>query len=91
MQLAIFAVVTVFVASSTISGRHLLVAGLIWLLAVCAWVLLPSSDGFWGVKFSRRHRAAAIALVYFCLLTYEFLLFGWMIPVGIGIYKGVLQ
>ena len=86
IQIASLVLIAVVVARSTISGRHLLITAAIWLLVVSAWVLLRS-DAFYGVKFSGRHRTVAIAVIYFFLWTYQFLLFGWLIPLGVGIYR----
>jgi hypothetical protein len=85
-QAAVMILASVFVANSTLSGRNLLITGVIWLLLVYAWRLLAPSS-MWGVKFSSRNRALATSILYACLWLYQLLLFGWLIPVGIGIYR----
>lgn len=85
-QAAVMILASVFVANSTVSGRHLLITGVIWLLLVCAWLFLGPSS-MWGVKFSSRNRALAMSILYACLWLYQLLLFGWLIPLGIGIYR----
>ncbi len=90
-HVAILILIGIVVSKSTVSGKHLLVIGAIWLLGVCAWgFLAPARHGMWGVKFSGRHRVA-IAILYFFLWTDQFLKFGWLIPLGIGIYRLVLR
>jgi hypothetical protein len=89
--IAILVLIGVVVAKSTVTGRHLLIIGAIWLLGVCAWVFLPKAEGLWGVKFSGRHRTVGIVIVYLFAWTYQFLLFGWLIPLSIGIYRVMLR
>jgi hypothetical protein len=78
--------VGVVVANSTVSGRNLVVIGVVWLLLVCAWLFLSPSS-MWGVKFSERNRTLATVILYAFLWLYQLLLFGWLIPLGIGIYR----
>ena len=85
-QAAVMILASIFVANSTISGRNLLITGVIWLLLVYAWQLLAPSS-VWGVKFSSRNRALAMSILYACLWLYQLLLFAWLIPLGIGIYR----
>jgi hypothetical protein len=85
-QVALMILVGVVVAKSTVSGRALLVIGVIWLLLVCAWLSLRPSS-MWGVKFSGRTRALAMLILYAFLWLYQLLLYGWLIPLAIGIYR----
>lgn len=86
IQVVMLIVASVFVANSTISGRNLLITGVIWLLLVCAWLFLGPSS-MWGVKFSSRNRAFAVFILCAGFWIYQLLLFGWLIPLAIGIYR----
>jgi len=71
------------VAKSTISGRHLLVTGAIWSVAVLAWSILGTSFGYF---FRDRNRALSMALTYGLIWLYQLLAVGWLIPLAVGIY-----
>ncbi len=71
---------------STVSGRHLLVMGTIWLGLVLAWHILTPSSFFW--IFGKHNRAFTKAIAYALLpWLFQFFMFGWFVPLGIGIYR----
>jgi hypothetical protein len=77
------------VAESTVTGRHLLVTGAIWFVAALAWNLLGPSSFFWSV--GKRSRATAMAISYAFFFLYQLLMFGWLIPLGVGIYRVTMR
>ena len=90
VQLGILALLGFVMVSMPISGNHLLWIGIAWLLAVCAWIAawhLVEPSGMWGFKFSARHGTLAMFLIYSKASLYQLFLFGWLIPVALGIYR----
>jgi len=87
-QLALLASLVVGVAKSAISGRHLLMAASLWLVAVLAWNQLGPSSFFLSLgKRNRTKIALAFAFGWF----YQLLMFGWLAPLAIGIYRVALR
>src|SRR6185437_13128647 len=78
----------VLVAHSRVSGKHLLVTGISWLLMVCAWIAVGKA-GMWGFKSSNHHPAIGTLTVYGLIWLYQILMFGWIIPLGIGMYRTI--
>lgn len=91
VQLALFFLFGVGVAKSTIAGRHLLVIAAIWCLAVVAWLVLGrrSSGFFWN--FGKHRRVITVAITYAVLSLYQLFMFGWVVPLGVGIYRVALR
>lgn len=87
-QLLLLVLLAVGLAYAPISGKHLLLTGISWLLLVCAW-LAVRKEGMWGFKFGNRHRFIAILIIYGLACLYQVLLLGWVIPLGIGIYRTI--
>jgi hypothetical protein len=85
-QIALLVLLAVLVGNSQISGKYLFTIGVGWMLFVCAWLAVGKS-GIWGFKFSNRHPIAATVIVYGLIWLYQILLYGWVIPLGIGIYR----
>jgi hypothetical protein len=77
------------VAHSRVSGKHLLVTGISWLVVVCGWRFVGKMR-MWGIKFSNRHRIMATLIVYGVVSLYRILLSGWVVPLGIGIYRTIV-
>jgi hypothetical protein len=88
-QLALPILLVVGVAKSPITGRHLLVIGATWFVAAFAWHILGRFSFFW--TFGQRNRVAAIALSYALGLLYQLFMFGWLIPLGVGLYRLALR
>jgi len=88
MQIVLFVLLAILMSRSQVSGKHLLVAGIAWMLGVCFWRALRKG-GIWGFKVSNRHRVIAASVVYGVLWLYQILLFGWVVPLGIGIYRTI--
>src|SRR5262249_7379076 len=90
-QLALVILLVVGVAKSPIAGTHLLVIGATWFVAAFAWhrYILGRRSFFWS--FGQRNRVAAIALIYALGLLHQLFMFGWLIPLGVGIYRLALR
>jgi hypothetical protein len=87
-QIGLLVLLGVIVAQTRASGKLLLVTGIAWMLVVCAWIALRK-ERMWGFKFSNRHRVIATLIIYGGLSLYQILLFGWVIPIGFGIYRSI--
>lgn len=77
------------VAKSTVTGKHLLVIGAIWFVGAFAWHILGPSSFFWS--FGKRNRAFAVAISYALFWLHQLFIFGWLIPLGIGIYRVAMR
>ena len=88
-QAALLVLLGVLVAHSRVSGKHLLVTGISWLVVVCGWRFVGKMR-MWGIKFSNRHRIMATLIVYGVVSLYRILLSGWVVPLGIGIYRTIV-
>ena len=84
MQLAMIVSLGVAVAKSTITGRYLLVMAAIWFTAALAWNQLGPSSFF--LSFGKRS-AAKIAVIYAFGSFIQVFMFGWLLPLGVGIYR----
>jgi hypothetical protein len=72
-------------AKSTVTGRHLLVVGTIRLGVVLAWNTLAASGFFWS--FGKRNRILAKAISYTLLWLFQLFTVGWIVLLGVGIYR----
>ena len=90
VQLGVWVLLGFVLAYLPISGKYLLWIGLGWLLTVCAWIaawrFMEPSGGF---KFSARQGSVAMFLIYSKTALRQLLLFGWLIPLGLGVYRWV--
>lgn len=80
----------VLLVKSHSSGKHLLLTAGTWFIAVCGWLFM--SPGMWGWKLrapNRTLRALVLALVYGSIWTYQLFMYGWLVPLGVGIYRVV--
>jgi hypothetical protein len=84
-QFALLILFAVGLAKSTVTGRHLLVMGTIWFGVVLAWNFLGPSSFFWS--FGKRNRVLAKAISYTLLWLFQLFMFGWLVPLGVGIYR----
>src|SRR6185437_3643082 len=88
MQIVLFVLLAILMSRSQVSGKQLLVAGIAWMLGGCFWRALRKG-GIWGFKVSNRHRVIAASVGYGVLSLYQILRFGWVVPLGIGIYRTI--
>lgn len=88
-QLALLILLGIGVAKSAVNGRHLLVIGAIWFVASFAWNILGPSSFFWS--FGKRNRAIAMAASYAVCWLHQLFMFGWLIPLGVGIYRVTMR
>jgi hypothetical protein len=84
-QLALLIFFAVVLAKSMVTGRHLLVVGTIWFGVVLALNVLGPSSFFWS--FGKRNRVFAKAISYTLLWLFQFFMFGWLVLLGVGIYR----
>ena len=87
-HLAPLIILGVGVVESTATGRHLVMIGALWLLVALAWQILGPSSFFWGL--GKRNRSVAITISYAFFLLFHLFMFGWLIPLGIGIYRVIV-
>lgn len=83
-QLALLVLLGVAMANSTVTGRHLLGIAAVWFLAALAWNKLGPSSFF--LSLGKRNRAK-MAVVYAFGWLYQLFMFGWLLPLGVGIYR----
>jgi hypothetical protein len=83
-QLALLIFLGWAVAKSTATGPHLLVMAAIWLMAALSWIKLGPSSFF--LSLGKRNRGK-IALVYAFGWLHQLFIFGWLSPLGVGIYR----
>jgi hypothetical protein len=88
-QFALLILLGVGVAESTVTGRHLLVTGTIWFAAALGWHILGPSSFFWS--FGKRNRVIAVATSYAFFWLFQLFMFGWLIPLGVGIYRVTMR
>jgi hypothetical protein len=84
VQLALLVLLGVAVAKSTVTGCNLLVIAAIWFMVAIAWNQLGPSSFF--LSLGKRNRAK-IAVVYAFSSLYQLFMFGWLFPLGVGIYR----
>ncbi len=87
-QLALFIFLGIGVARSNVTGRHLLLVAAIWFVAAFAWNILGPSSFVW-IFGKRRTIAMAISYAFFWL--HQLLMVGWLIPLGVGIYRVTIR
>jgi hypothetical protein len=83
-QLMLIVLLGVVVGNSTIAGRHLLVIASVWFLAVLAWMKLRPSSFF--LSLGKQNRAKTVVIYAFGWF-YQVFMFGWLLPLSIGIYR----
>ena len=88
-QFALLILLAVGAVESSVTGRHLVVAGAIWFMTALAWNLLGPSSFFWS--FGKRSRATAMAISYAFFFLYQLLMFGWLVPLSVGIYRVTMR
>jgi len=71
------------------SARTLLTIGIVWFAAVVLWIRFgPESFGFeWPAKGV--WRTLSVAALYVLGLLYQLFVFGWLVPIALGIYRFV--
>lgn len=84
VQLALLVLLGVALAKSTITGRYLVAMAAIWFTAALAWNQLGPSSFF--LSFGKR-TAAKIAIIYAFGSFIQVCMFGWLLPLGVGIYR----
>lgn len=84
VQVILIVLLGVLIANSAITGRTLLVVAAVWLLTVLAWMKLGPSNFFVSLgKQNRAKTVLAYALVWFL----QVFTLGWIMPLGIGLYR----
>jgi len=83
-QLAMMGLLGVAVAKSTVAGRHLLVMAAIWFAVALAWSMLGRFSFFLSLG---KRNSAKIALLYAFGWLHQLLMFGWLVLLGVGIYR----
>jgi len=83
-QLTLIVLLGVVVANSTITGGYLLAIASLWFLAVLAWMKLGPSSFF--LSLGKQNRAKT-AVIYAFGWFYQVFMFGWLLPLSIGIYR----
>jgi hypothetical protein len=83
-QLTLIVLLGVVVANSTITGRHLLVIASVWFLVVLAWMKLGPFSFFLSLGKQNRAKAAIICAFGWC---FQVFIYGWLLPLSIGIYR----
>jgi hypothetical protein len=86
-QFALLALFAVVLVRSTITGTHLFAVGMIWLGVVLASNVLTPSSFFWS--FGKHNRIPAKAIGYGLLWMFQLFMYGWLVPLGLGIYRVV--
>jgi hypothetical protein len=90
LQLTLFALFGLGAAKSAIHGRYLLVVAVVWLAVVLAWLRVGRSFSFLATD-SRRNRFFVRVVAYALLVLYQVFLFGWIIILGVGIYRVTMR
>jgi hypothetical protein len=84
VQLAVLVLLGVAVAKSTVTGRHLLVIAAIWFTAALAWNQLGPSSLLLSLG---KRNPAKIAVIHAIGWLLHLLMLGWLVPLGVGIYR----
>jgi len=84
VQLVLIVLLGVAMAKSTVTGRSLLVIAAVWFVAAIAWNQLGPSSFFLGLG---KRNPAKIAVVYAFGSLYPLFMFGWLLPLCVGIYR----
>jgi hypothetical protein len=84
VQLVLIVLLGVAVAKSTVTGRHLLVIAAIWFTAALAWNQLGPSSFFLSLG---KRNPAKIAVIYAIGCCFQLLMLGWLLPLGVGLYR----
>jgi hypothetical protein len=53
------------------------------------WIAGATDAFFWS--FGKRGRAVAMTISYAFFFLYHLLMSGWLIPLGVGIYRGTMR
>jgi|SRR5215471_2484615 len=85
VQLTLIVLLGVVVANSTITGRRLIVIAAVWFLSALAWMTLGRSNTFF-LGFGKQNRAK-IGAIYALGWLYQVFMFGWLVPLSIGVYR----
>jgi CHASE2 domain-containing sensor protein len=72
-----------------LNSRRLLIVGIVWFLAAAAFAIYVAQTSFAIGFIVRGPVSNAVSIARICLLFIctAVLLIGWMIPVGIGVYR----
>ena len=84
VQLALIVLLGAAVAKSTVTGRYLLVISAIWFTVALAWNQLGPSSFFLSLG---KRSPAKIAVIYAFGYLIQLFMFGWLLPLGVGIYR----
>ncbi len=74
------------------TAKALLVIGLIWFVAAAAWLRFSPGFSFvWMLPKGGLKQAAVGGAIYLALISYTFLLIGWVVPLLLGVYRLVAK
>jgi len=88
-QIAALILLGIGMAKSNVAGRHLLEIAAIWFVAALAWNKLGPFSFF--LRSTKRNRAILSAITYAFIWLYQLFLFGWLLPLSVGIYRVALR
>jgi len=83
--LGMIILLSLMVVKSAVTGRHLLVIAALWFVAALAWNTLGPSSSF--LSLGKRIRPVATAIAYALAWLHQVFMFGWLMPLGVGIYR----
>lgn len=86
VQLALLLLLGAALVKSTLSGRPLLLIAAVWFLAVLTWSRLGPSSFF--LSLGKRNRAK-VAVIYAFGWLFQLFMFGWLLPLIVGMYRVV--
>ena len=87
VQLLLFVLLALVLTKSGIREQHLFVIAVAWFAVALAWLRMGRSFSFLFL-YGKRNRLA-IAATYIFLFLYQILVIGWVIPLGVGLYRAV--
>lgn len=70
------------------SPKSLITLGIAWLAAVALWLKFGPQSFFYSWRANGTlKRTALIAATYIFGLVYQLFIIGWLVPIGLGIYR----
>ena len=69
------------------AASGLLAIGTGWLIAVASWLYFGPKQIFHLWRVTGTKRVGLVVAIYLFAFLYQIFVFGWIVPVGIGLYK----